>query len=346
MKICIIGAGWFGCYIGLKLNESGHQVTIYEKEKDIFLNSSGNNQNRLHLGFHYPRSKKTINISKKGFKIFTKNLNFLTKKIDQNIYSISSDKKSKISFKNYCNILNKSKLKFKILNKKNLISNKFYNLKGSILCEEKLILQDKAKKFFKNKLKNKFKFNKNINRIKKINKKFQIDNDEYDYVVDCTGFQLDANKKNKIIHEYCVIFLYKYKTPKKHPAITIMDGPFFTLYPWDEKNNFGLYSVVDSRLLKDKKFENLKKRSLKINKTYLKKIRSKTENKFSIYYPGFKKNFKFSKYLLSYRVISENKNDSRICEVINNNNLISVLPGKIDHIFYAYEKIKKCLKIY
>ena len=118
MKICIIGAGWFGCYLGLKLQENNHKVKVFEKKNDIFLNSSGNNQNRLHLGFHYPRSHKTIDISKNGFKKFKKEFSFLTKKIKDNIYSISSSKNSKINFDKYCSLLKNSNLKFKKISQK------------------------------------------------------------------------------------------------------------------------------------------------------------------------------------------------------------------------------------
>ena len=80
MKICIIGAGWFGCHIAHELIKEGHDIKVFEKEKKIFLNASGNNQNRLHQGFHYPRSEKTIKISKEGFIQFKKEYGFLTKK--------------------------------------------------------------------------------------------------------------------------------------------------------------------------------------------------------------------------------------------------------------------------
>lgn len=347
MKICIIGAGWFGCYLGLKLSEEKHQVKIFEKNKDIFSNSSGNNQNRLHLGFHYPRSYDTINISKKGFKEFKKEFSFLTKKIKNNIYSISSSKKSKISFKKYCSVLKKSKLKFKKVEQENIIKYKFKNLDGSILCDEEVILTNKAKLYFKKKLKNIINFNKEIKNIKRENNKFEIVNEKFDIVINCSGLQLMSDPNKHITHEYCCIFLYKQILKHEHPALTIMDGPFFTLYPWDECKNFGLYSVMDSRLVKNKSFNKLKKLSnTKIDKKYLKLILKKVEKNFSYYYPDFNKNFKFSKFLLSYRVILENKKDSRVCKVTNHKGYISVLPGKIDHIFYAYSKIKKCLNKY
>ena len=30
-KICIVGAGWYGCHLGYKLSKSGHNVSIFEK---------------------------------------------------------------------------------------------------------------------------------------------------------------------------------------------------------------------------------------------------------------------------------------------------------------------------
>ena len=77
-NICIIGAGWYGCHIGLYLKEKGHKIKIYEKEKNIFLGSSGYNQFRLHRGFHYPRSSETIQEIKKNFsKFYSKYKSFI-----------------------------------------------------------------------------------------------------------------------------------------------------------------------------------------------------------------------------------------------------------------------------
>ena len=72
--------------------------------------------------------------------------------------------------------------------------------------------------------------------------------------------------------------MYKLKV-KKHPAYTIMDGPFFTFYPW-KKNYFGLYSVKYSRVNKSKsinkiiKLNNIVKESL-IKHNFIKVIDSK-----------------------------------------------------------------------
>lgn len=345
MKIAIIGAGWFGCHIASKLLDEGYDIRIYEKEKKIFKNASGNNQNRLHLGFHYPRSKETIELSKSNFFKFKKEYSFLTKKIKNNIYSISNSKKSKVDFKDYCKILKESKLKFKKLNPKNSISKKIRNIEGSIICDEELILISRSIEFFYQKLKSKIKFNLEVDKIIFNKNNYFIDGDKFDYIIDCTGCRFRKNKTKNLRYEFCSVFLYNKEKNNDDFALTIMDGPFFTLYPWNEKTEYGLYSVQNSRLISSQNIVSLRKRVHKtINRKFLYNKRKTVENKFLRYYPEFKKQFKFKKYLLSYRTLIENKFDTRVCKVTNENRFISVFPGKIDHIFYAYNEIKKCLK--
>ena len=67
MKIAIIGSGFFGITTALILSKR-NQVDIYEKEKNILNGASFSNQFRFHLGYHYPRSQKTVNEIKKSKK--------------------------------------------------------------------------------------------------------------------------------------------------------------------------------------------------------------------------------------------------------------------------------------
>lgn len=342
MRICVLGAGWFGCFIAYELTKEGHLVDVYEKEKDIFENASGNNQNRLHLGFHYPRSNSTIKLSTDGYKIFKKKFKSFSKKIKNNFYAISNSKENKINFKKYCSILKFNKLKFKNTDRSFLPYLK--NIEGIIKCDEEMILVNKAKKYYKSKLKRNIFFNHEIKTIKKKNKNFIVAKKEYNLVINCTWFQFLNKKIKNLLYEYCTILLYK-SVKKNHPAITIMDGPFFTLYPWDQNKNYGLYSVKNSRIIIDKNFNNLKKKVNKtVNKVFLERVKKKIEQEYSYFYPLFKKNFRFVKFLNSYRTLLINKNDSRMCLVFEKNNFIDIMSGKIDHIFYALKKVKQCLK--
>ena len=107
LNIAIIGAGWFGCHIASELLDEQNKYTIklFEKEKDIFLGASGNNQNRLHLGYHYPRSYVTRKQSQKYFKEFVKKYPNFSNRIDNNIYAIADDAKNITDFKTYIQII-------------------------------------------------------------------------------------------------------------------------------------------------------------------------------------------------------------------------------------------------
>lgn len=60
MRIAVVGGGIFGVTAAYKLAEAGHQVELFEKERDILQAASGINQMRLHRGYHYPRSSETV----------------------------------------------------------------------------------------------------------------------------------------------------------------------------------------------------------------------------------------------------------------------------------------------
>ena len=340
-KIAVIGAGWFGCHIATELIKEGFDVTIYEKEKNIFLNGSGNNTNRLHLGYHYPRSFATRKISLDGFKKFTKYYPKFSRPIESNIYAIANSKLNKTSVDKFEEVLKESKLKYSLIPQKKI---KLNHIKKAYLTHERIVLFYKARTYFQSFLKKNIIFNKKIKSVKKINKKYKISNKLYDYVVNCSWQQSFKQKKLNLIYEHCYFPLFKKKN-KKHNSYTIIDGPFYTLFEWN-KILFSLYSVKDSRILSSKNF-NLEKKSYKqFKKEQKKKALYKIVNGFLEFYPSFKKNFKYIKDSHCIRTITKNTKDARVCSIKNDNNFIHVMSGKIDHIFYAYEKVRKCIKIY
>ena len=71
MRVAIIGAGFFGTSCAIRLAKK-HTVHIFEKKETILCGASRANQLRFHLGYHYPRSQKTILEIKKNYKEFIK----------------------------------------------------------------------------------------------------------------------------------------------------------------------------------------------------------------------------------------------------------------------------------
>lgn len=337
MKIAIIGAGWMGSHIAYVLKKKKFNIRIFEKEKKIFNGMSGFNTNRLHMGYHYPRSLITRDQSLKGYNLFIKKYPNLYKKIEKNYIGISKNN-SKVSFKNYKRIMKKNKLPIFETNEMN---DKVINIEGLIKTTEGLILFKEAEKFFYKKLKNNL--NTNTKPKKLINKKNKIilDNNEYDWVIDCSAAQWQKNNIFNLSFEPRVTFVYKSNI--NNFALMIMDGNFFTLYP-HKKNFYTLGSVKFSRFKKFKKLKSAIQFAKKITKKEILYRKNKTENLVKKFYPEFKKKFNFINYYQSMTTVFNSKKDSRPTLVNKQNRLITVLGGKIDTIFEAEKEILKIIK--
>ena len=284
-KIAIIGGGWFGCHVGNEIKKTFKkkiEFTIFDEKKDIFNGASGYNQNRLHLGFHYPRSKKTRIQSKVGFYKFIKKYPKFSKEIKNNIYAISSSKKTYINFKQYCNSLNSTKLKYSIHNKNDF---NLRNVEGIISCKERQVSTDVAKSYFKKRLKDNLVLNFKVKKITKKNKKILIDGfrEEFDLIINCSWQKFQIFKKWNTIYEPCITFLYKQKKTINEDCLTIMDGPFFTLYKWN-RSFYNLYSVKNSRLKKYKSSDKSEDYLKKMRKLEISNLRKKIEKDFLKYF--------------------------------------------------------------
>jgi L-2-hydroxyglutarate oxidase LhgO len=82
-KVAIIGAGWYGCHIGSSLKTLGFDVTVFEQHARPLHEASGNNQFRLHLGFHYPRHHGTRVQSRDGFMRFMERYPYLSREVTE-----------------------------------------------------------------------------------------------------------------------------------------------------------------------------------------------------------------------------------------------------------------------
>lgn len=320
MNIAIIGSGWYGCYIAeyITNNYKNINITIIDKNKDIFENSSYSNQNRLHMGFHYPRSDITIKKCIESFNIFKKKYEKLLEKIDKNYYVISNN--SKINFDDYIKKYNKFNIKYQIINGNFLknTNNKFIN------TEEMFINFEKVKKYFKNKLKNiKFKFNYKVVKIENNKTGVVINNELYfDRVFNCTYNQIQ-NTKN-VIYEKCLSLLYIKKKETFFDCLTIMDGDFFSIYKFTDKY-YSLTNVKHTPLIKSNNFNIVNDFQ---NYSIYDKINN-FESEVKKYFPDFKKYFKYNSFILSYKCKNISKNDDRDLNVDIDNNVIHIWCGKI-----------------
>ncbi len=348
MRIAIIGGGFYGCYLAFKLKnkfKSKYKVDIFEKNNDLLKEAAINNQWRLHLGFHYPRSKQTIRQCVKGYKLFVQDFNKYIFYPKWNLYLIHKD--SKTSFKQFLKIYKKFNLKIKKfdLNKLNFLRNTSDYL-GAIKTKEGVIKFDKLNNFLKKKIINSCKLFLNT-QISNINSqkgklKDQKGNiyDNYDYILNCTytNPNLGNNKKFKIKYE--LVGMVEAKNPfYKKIALTIVDGPYISIYPRTNKT-VSLSSVKFTpikKVLTQKNIYKLEKKILRKKDLYMNKI-VKDVKKYFI----SNLNIKIVKFILSTKVKILNDNqDQRPTLLTKNNKVFNILCGKIDAAPLIYKKILK-----
>jgi D-amino-acid oxidase len=342
MKIAIIGSGFFGLTLGLFLSKK-NEVHIFEKEKKILNGASAANQFRFHLGYHYPRSQKTVSEINKSKNLFTK---YYGKTIFQktlNYYLIAND--SVVDFNQYKKFLKKNKLYYKIINP--IISNKKIDKK--ILTNEKILNYFKFKKIISKKIKN----SKLKIKLSKQFKKSFLEN--YDKVIVAA-----YSNNNKILENLGIKKLddFKFelvekiviKLPKKffNKSFVVVDGKFVCVDPYLGTNYHLLSDVKLSKLeTKIGKFPIFKNKNKKyLNKGIIKNIRISRFKAFikrsSAYLP-FLNDAKYIGSMFVVRTIKKNKErtDERTSSVTNHSKkIISVMSGKWNNCVYLAKNFK------
>jgi glycine/D-amino acid oxidase-like deaminating enzyme len=101
--VIIIGAGFFGCMIALHFRRQGKRVLVIEKEDDILLHASYVNQARIHNGYHYPRSLLTAQRSHDNYEHFLQHFPSCVDNRYIMIYAIAKGSKTSVQdFKIFC----------------------------------------------------------------------------------------------------------------------------------------------------------------------------------------------------------------------------------------------------
>lgn len=351
MDIAIIGGGFYGCYLAKHLSKN-NKVYLYEKNSKLIQESGRNNQYRLHLGFHYPRSLKTIEQTIEGYNYFIKEFKKFIYFPKKNYYLVH--KKSLISFRKYCQIFKKKKIFFKKISIKDIPHlNSLDQYSGAIETNEGVILIDKLIKDLTKTIKKKVNIFLNT-EIKKIDAQkgilyFKKNNyKKFDYVINATYLNPNLGLTKKKFHtkyEGTAMLIPKDKIANI-PGITIMDGNFVSLYP-RSKDKFSISSVKYTPVYKFNNYKNIEKiKDLLKSKKNQNKIKKNIFNHF-LKFINLKFNLKKSKLETSFKIkLKKDTNSLRTTDLIIEKKLISVFCGKLDTVPLILNKLSKKLIIH
>lgn len=215
MKIRILGAGFYGCHLARALRRDGHAVEVHEIADRIFAGASGNIPARLHAGCHYPRSRLTRAACQEHRAEFMAEYGHLTRPVPVNLYAIASER-SMVDFAQYTASL---RHEIEFLTVHDPLEFGLRNVEGAIQVGERHIVTELAREAFREELAGVVKY-----RVRPDDHAAE----EFDWTIDCTFCAADSAGVDR--YEPCLVLLLRGPVDR---AVTIMDGPFPSLYPWN-----------------------------------------------------------------------------------------------------------------
>lgn len=336
MNVLIIGAGWYGCHIAHYLLQNSIEITLVDKTNSIFAGSSFKNQNRLHLGYHYPRSAETITESIVGYSKFCNKYPQLATPFSKNLYFIAKEE-SYVDISSYTHTLEKY-ITYRKLIRLEDVPLQIRNVEESILeVNEQHINPFKARDFFTEQLRPHLLDISDTTVFDSINTIVEACGGEYSLVVNCT-----YNHLNPIEYEHYELFvtlLYKIDTPEVF-GYTIMDGPFFSIYPYDMENKiYTVTSVTHGVAYKGRRPEYV------LSEEQLVSIRQKMEDQVLQFIPSWRAISTYVSHYTSWKTKHDTVSDDRSVRYTYEDGVLNIYGGKITGIFEAENIVSRILKL-
>lgn len=325
MRIRILGAGWYGCHLALAFLREGHDVEIHETQGRIFKGASGSIPARLHLGFHYPRSRMTRAACQEHSTAFMERYGFLTTGVPINIYAIARDH-SLVDFDQYVRTL-QGEVEFVTIT--DPAEYGLQNVEGALLTGERHIVTDRARAYFEAELGERIRLRCEPAGL--------LDDPAWDLTVDCTFCANEAAGVDR--YEPCLVSLLMGPVDR---AVTIMDGPFSSLYPWDEEQSLcSLSSALHTPFSKEiKSWHHAHEVIERVSEAELLERERQMISQMAQFYPAVR-DFLPVERRLSIRAMPLSGADMRLVDVVRlGERLLRVRAGKIDAVLHAEQLIR------
>jgi len=353
-SIAIAGAGFFGLSTAIYLANKNYKVKIFEKNSQAMQEASLLNQARVHGGYHYPRSLVTAARSRANYSRFITDYNDAIANDFSSLYAVARE--SKVSAKKFLRLM---KLIGAPIDKyigpltemfdQSLITDLFVVNEVSFNSDTLMrIATEQATS-----LGVEIVYGCEVTEIKNVERNGQSEislranskSYSFDYAILCTYGNLDFARvelsRPNFVYEVCELVRVKPPEIFQSLAITIMDGPFWSLTPWPV---FGEHVLTHVRHTPHARFNNIQE----ARKFMKEQTNSRAElmlRDASRFLPPLSKtqiigNEKVVKTILQTR----DYDDARPIHIQSNRHVISILGSKIDHIFEIEDILDKFLE--
>lgn len=336
MNILVVGAGWFGCMVARELQSMGLGFDMIDKQNSFFAGSSANNQNRLHLGFHYCRSFGTREECRKGYAAFMERFPELTEDV-RSYYLVAN--KSLVDFKTYTAIFDNEGTQYETKTLQDLrddgleLDSSFVNGSSVIVVKERWINHEKAKARFTSKFADRMiHFDPSQLSISGDCNHVSYGTKQYDLVFDATYGHLMRSPSSE--YEVCLTLVYRKRAPVEGTppvTLTVVDGAFYSIYLYRPGEQ--LYTVTHVDLTPMFSSECIRSVDEFINQTSVSDV---TRRKESIEQSvcssilNFKEAFEYHSYFVSVKTkYTDSGFADRSTRVDKRGRVVSVCGGKI-----------------
>jgi hypothetical protein len=352
----IIGGGFYGCQIALKLKKLGlKRIAIFESEDGIMQRASLWNQARIHNGYHYPRALSTGLAASRFFNKFLEDYpEGIITGMDK-IYAIARNSLvTSVQFERFCERI-AAPIKYS--------PPKYRNLFDASTIEEVYTVQEYVfdafhiKSTLERNLK-KAKIDVYLNTPVKVesysDKEVLIKTSEKTtkspILFNCTYANLDQiglSLKTHFRKEWAELAMVEAPKQLLNLGVTVMDGPFFSYMPFPPYKIHTLSHVRYTPICGWTKKE-VKNKSINIKHGIGKPINASAMLRDAARYMPIMQKLKATQSFFEVKsILQQNEhNDSRPILFENPKNypnITSVLGGKIDNVYDVLEKINHSL---
>ena len=261
IDVAVIGCGVFGAEVALMAKSLGLTVMVYEAKAGILSGASANNQNRLHLGFHYPRDLNTGRQSIRGFAAFKAKYAPCIQDNFPNAYFIANENSltSPDGYLKFCDLLG---ARYERVSPRDFP----VQVQGAdvgILCDEVVydcgILRDLVRERLRC-AEVEVALRERVLSVVRVGEEYRINSEHRSPVLAKVVINASYGDINRLtaglghrikqnLYEYTAVPIIRLNMPKV--GVTIMDGPFMTVLPYGKSDHFLLYDVEHTVIAKE-----------------------------------------------------------------------------------------------
>jgi len=347
--VVVVGAGFYGLYAALTALNSGWNVTVFEARKNAMAGASSFNQARIHGGYHYPRALVTAKRSRFHYPTFCKD--FSDAVIENSLSTYLIAKESKVTarrFERFAQIIdaplqpvssqvrnlidwNSVEAGYQVQESvfdssriRDLLINKIQELGGIVVFETKVLDVRQSD-------------NEHLGGY--VNVVTSSGEERFSAAIICTyGFSLniceEVSFQSEIEAEICEMVLVDLPPELNELAITVMDGPFWSLTPFPLMEGHVLSSV---RHTPHQRFRSPDDANEKLSAQSALLSRGDLMLRDSAKHVPFMKTLRIRASLWGVKVVPSTKDfsDARPILVKQNKLILSILGSKLDNVYDA-----------